>query len=269
MKLSGLIYMHRISDNRMGGIARRNFSMFRKLCGDETLENVIIVTNMWSQVTPEEGNAREAELRNDNLLFKPVLAKGAGMLRHNNTAESAAAILMHLINNTPLTLRIQRELVDEKKDISQTAAGAELDRELVKLMEKHKREMAETQEQLARAIAEKDLETKEELEAVRKELEDNMRQIEADRDRLSREYRQEQARADWEMNALKAALEAEKAERVERQKETERLKEQLAHDTQASAEERAQMMRRIEELQQGIGGYFAKLGRHIDRLFGK
>ncbi|OCH83803.1 hypothetical protein OBBRIDRAFT_742684, partial [Obba rivulosa] len=32
-KLSGVIYIHRISDFRMTGVSRRNFTMFRKLCG--------------------------------------------------------------------------------------------------------------------------------------------------------------------------------------------------------------------------------------------
>ena len=54
--------MHRISDFRVGGIAKRNFNMFRKLCGDETLRNVVIVTNMWGEVSPAQGAAREREL---------------------------------------------------------------------------------------------------------------------------------------------------------------------------------------------------------------
>ena len=41
MKLSGVIYMHRISDFKMGGISRRNFHMFRSLCGEKTLKNVV------------------------------------------------------------------------------------------------------------------------------------------------------------------------------------------------------------------------------------
>jgi hypothetical protein len=54
--------MHRISDIRMGGTNRRNFKMFRELCGESTLRNVLIVTNMWSQVAPDLGEMREKEL---------------------------------------------------------------------------------------------------------------------------------------------------------------------------------------------------------------
>ena len=72
-KLSGIIYMHRISDIRMSGVSRRNFSMFRKLCGDSTLGGVTLVTNMWGSISEQEGVARESELRTNNQLFKPVL----------------------------------------------------------------------------------------------------------------------------------------------------------------------------------------------------
>ena len=72
--------MHRISDFRVGGIARRNFSMFRNLCGDENLKNVVIVTNMWGEVDLPRGEAREQELRTDPQLFQPVMVQGAQML---------------------------------------------------------------------------------------------------------------------------------------------------------------------------------------------
>jgi hypothetical protein len=81
--------MHRISDVRMGGISTRNFKMFRQLCGESTLRNVVIVTNMWGEVGREVGEAREAELGSDDRFFKPVLDKGAHMLRHNNDKTSA------------------------------------------------------------------------------------------------------------------------------------------------------------------------------------
>ena len=97
----------------MGGIARRNFSLFRKLCGDETLKSVVIVTNMWGEVSAEKGAAREHELASDPALFQPVLVKGAQLARHDNTRASAQAVLGRLAAKAPLPLQIQRELVGE------------------------------------------------------------------------------------------------------------------------------------------------------------
>ena len=147
-KLAGVIYIHRISDFRMGGISTRNFKMFRELCGDSTLKNVVLVTNMWGEVSKEVGEAREAELAREDIFFKPVMEKGARLLRHDNTVESTQEILRSIIGNQPRSLRIQRELVDEKKDISQTAAGAELNRDLLQQAEKHRLEMIVLQDEM-------------------------------------------------------------------------------------------------------------------------
>jgi hypothetical protein len=99
--------MHRISDVRMGGISTRNFKMFRQLCGESTLRNVVIVTNMWGEVGREVGEAREAELGSDDRFFKPVLDKGAHMLRHNgltsahvrNPSKSFVRLAVHPLND--------------------------------------------------------------------------------------------------------------------------------------------------------------------------
>jgi len=147
-KLAGVIYLHRISDVRMGGISTRNFKMFRELCGESTLKNVVVVTNMWSEVSREVGEAREAELASRDIFFKPVLDKGAQLVRHENTQESAEAIMHYLISNHPLALRIQRELVDQHMDISQTAAGEELNRELMEQIRRHREEMRALQEDM-------------------------------------------------------------------------------------------------------------------------
>jgi hypothetical protein len=83
---------------------------------------------MWSKIGRQE--AREAELAINNAWFKPILDKGARLSRHNNDVQSAQAIIYSIIENQPRTLRIQHELVDLGKDISQTAAGEELNRML-------------------------------------------------------------------------------------------------------------------------------------------
>ncbi|KAF8170412.1 hypothetical protein BJ912DRAFT_1066593 [Pholiota molesta] len=132
-KLAGVIYIHRVSDIRMSGISTRNFNMFRQLCGDSTLQNVVILTSMWGDVTCEVGEA--------------LLEKDALLLRHENTTQSAHAIVQHIIQNRPYSLQIQRELVDEKKDISGTAAGVERQRKAIRIQEQPARRAAEAEAQ--------------------------------------------------------------------------------------------------------------------------
>ncbi|KAH9840572.1 P-loop containing nucleoside triphosphate hydrolase protein [Rhodofomes roseus] len=168
-KLTGIIYMQRISDFRMTGISRRNFHLFRKICGEDTLKNVVIVTNMWSEVNAERGLAREDELASDSMFFKPALDKGAKMMRHDNTYHSAVTIMLQLIPNTPTPLLLQAELIEQEKDIAQTAAGTELARDIEEQRQKYVEELSELQQEMQDAFRERDHETAEELEHAQEE----------------------------------------------------------------------------------------------------
>ncbi|KIM56893.1 hypothetical protein SCLCIDRAFT_69667, partial [Scleroderma citrinum Foug A] len=163
-KLAGIIYMHRISDFRVGGTSKRNFRIFRELCGDNTLRNVLIVTNMWGSVNPKIGEAREKELASNDKFFKPVLEKGARMLRHNGTQASAHTILRHLANSQAATLAIQHELVNQRKGLAHTAAGAELTRALKEQADRHDEELKKLRSEMEVAMRSKDEETRQELQ---------------------------------------------------------------------------------------------------------
>ncbi|KAK7032290.1 hypothetical protein VNI00_013249 [Paramarasmius palmivorus] len=138
-KLAGVLYFHRISDIRMGGISRRNFRVFRELCGEDTLKNVVIVTNMWGSVAQDVAEAREVELMNNEAFFKSALDKGAQIVRHDDTPEMAREILRRLVEKKPIPLRIQLEMVEEGRDLSQTASAEELDSKINTEIVKHRK----------------------------------------------------------------------------------------------------------------------------------
>ena len=50
IKLSGIIYLHRITDDRMGGTAWRNLRMLQNLVGEDKMANVVLVSNRWEEV---------------------------------------------------------------------------------------------------------------------------------------------------------------------------------------------------------------------------
>ncbi|KAG6379450.1 P-loop containing nucleoside triphosphate hydrolase protein [Boletus reticuloceps] len=181
-RLAGVIYMHRITDNKMGGPSRRNFHIFRNLCGDATLQNVLLVTNMWSKVDPDEGEARERELANKDKFFKPALDRGARMLRHDGSQESTYAILRHLVGLEPSTLLVQDEMVNQEKDLAHTTVGANIMCDLKEQGERH----AEALEDLCIGI-----------EAARLAEDEETRQILQDEARKARE-KVEQIRSDLE-----------------------------------------------------------------------
>lgn len=186
--------MHRISDYRMGGKSKGNFKIFRELCGESSLKNILIVTNMWSEVKPEIGEAREVELASKDKFFKPLLEKGARMLRHDGTLESAHTTLRYLINSHPATLRIQREIVDEHKSIEKTAAGSELRRALDEQADRHKEEIHTLRAQMEAAMQAKHEERRGELQEELKKKQQECERIEQNSQHMAAEFAAERVR---------------------------------------------------------------------------
>ena len=191
-KLAGIIYIYRISDNRPTGIAGCNFKMFRELCGDSTLKNVTLVTNMWGEVTQAIGEAREQELIAN--FFKPVLDKGAQLARHHNTTESAHDIIRRIMKNQPIALQIQRELVEEHKDIVNTVAGKAVNKELNEQVQRHQVELKAIQEEMVRALKDKDEKLRKELEEENCKLREQMKKIRQDSEGMASNHHGEKKR---------------------------------------------------------------------------
>ena len=237
-KLAGVIYIHRISDKRFTGITGRNFKMFRELCGDTTLKNVILVTNMWGEVSRDIGEAREDELTSD--FFKPVLDKGAQMARHHNTAQSAHDIIRRIMKNRPVALQIQRELVDEHKDIVDTAAGEVINQELKEQIRKHQVELRMVQEEMMQAMKERDEEARQELEEESRKLQEEMERIKKDSEGMASNYAEEKERMETKMKQIEreAKRERERTE-VEYNRQMADLNHRLRMAANASKADRA------------------------------
>ena len=223
--------------------------MFRKLCGESTLQNVVIVTNMWGEVDPKLGDAREAELVREDIFFKPVLDKGARMSRHDNTCPSAKRIIRLILENHPLPLRIQEELVDEQKDISQTGAGEELNRELDARIKVYQQEMPVLMGEIEQAIKDKDEETRKELEIESERMQKEIARFQNDAKRLESDYKKEKERLKSRLKQMEAEAKRE-ADRVaaQYQQQIDGLKNALRSNAKASEKEKAQMLEEINEL---------------------
>ena len=149
--------------------------MFRKLCGEQTLKNIVLMTNMWGRVTPQQGADREQQLKDD--FFKAAIEKGAQLCRHTDTLESARAVLRMILEEQSAVLEIQRELIDEHKDIRQTGAGEELNREICMAVVKYGKDIRELEEEMKRAAEEGDEESREELEGEKRRLQREMEDL--------------------------------------------------------------------------------------------
>lgn len=194
IKLNGIIYLHRISDIRMGGVSIRTLKVFRELCGSNFLKNVTIVTNRWSRGISVEEQKREQQLRDDERFFKPFLDGQATMRRHDNTAESARTIIREICNKEPVLLDIQLEIVDQSKLLRDTSAGKALNRALEELVRGLGSEAQNLRDGVDEAVRQGDGSTKAELESV-------LRQSEAQLTRIQNEVKNLQARRADEVDA--------------------------------------------------------------------
>lgn len=187
--------MHRITEDRMSGGAMKNLKMFREMCGEKALKNVIIVTNMWGLVDPEVGMAREHELRTDESFFKPWMDAGAGIMHHDNSVQSAHNIISEILRHRPRLLRIQRELVTERRELDETSAWYFLEAHLHQEKKRLEREIQGLQEEHNRAVEDQDEAAQRELEHHREELEERMRMATAQKGQLRQGFEAEKKRA--------------------------------------------------------------------------
>ncbi|KAI6013831.1 P-loop containing nucleoside triphosphate hydrolase protein [Pisolithus marmoratus] len=201
VKLTGVIYTHRISNNRMSGSVCKNLDLFSQLCGDKAAQCVRLVTTMWDNQKPENTEIWQSRVSHlEGNFWKPLISLGARHERFFNTQQSAWNIINGLVQaRTPLvrgdstdvtkelfeasarnTLLIQEEMVDAEKKLNETSAGRALYSQFKKVLLEQK----ETLKNLADAVAEKDPSAREQLRQEHKQAEAEMQKIIEDMERM-------------------------------------------------------------------------------------
>ncbi|KAH6895963.1 P-loop containing nucleoside triphosphate hydrolase protein [Thelonectria olida] len=156
LELKGIIYAHRITDIRYAGSAVKTFEIFKRICGEDALSNVLLATTLWNKIDEVTGASRERELRRDFWAY--MLGRGSQMSRFHGDRTSAVALISQLIVKNPVVLRLQHEMINEGKKLHETEAGSYVDKDLNSLRHKY--------------LAELDS-----LEKLRKQLQDNDREM--------------------------------------------------------------------------------------------
>ncbi|RYP84091.1 hypothetical protein DL770_005263 [Monosporascus sp. CRB-9-2] len=160
IQLSGIIYLHRITDPRIQGSARKNLFMFKKLCGTEVLQNVLLVSTMWENVEESDGIRRESELTNTPEFWGVMVQNGAEVMS------------------------IQKEMVHENKRLDETEAGMELETEFRKEREKFKKDLAEAQEMMKQALEARDQESEDILRKYQDDTSTKIQMLIQEREKL-------------------------------------------------------------------------------------
>ncbi|CAE6482068.1 unnamed protein product, partial [Rhizoctonia solani] len=205
--IHAIIYLQRISDNRISGSALRAFDIFFKMCGatGEVMKRVAIVTNMWGTVSLEVGEAREAELKyNGALFFKKALDLGASFHRNNDPPQSALEIIHALVGREspfsdpdPLKLAVQCEL-EGGLSLHRTSVGEAISHELSRTHAKHQAEIIVLRQQYEKARQDHDIETQEEIEEERRLMLESLMELELIQAHLREQVEQKTCWAEME-----------------------------------------------------------------------
>lgn len=184
IKLTAIIYLHPITNDRLEGSALDNLSMFRKLCGPKFYPNVVLATTFWGKVDPEVGSRRERELKDTDEFWGSMYKRGSDVIRLPDGKQDCINLLLRLANKTKMSLQIQEELVDQGLPIGKTAAGAsaknvkalevlreEFNKRMDDLATQKKAELEAQEALLARFRVEQEQAFQEQMKKHRKELE--------------------------------------------------------------------------------------------------
>lgn len=120
IKLTGVIYMCRITDTYSSGAEQQSFRIFSGMCGKEAAGRVRLVTTMWDQVH-DITSALQTQSRLE-AEWRSLLSAGALCQKFSNTSESAWEIVYGLGAQRGALL-LQLELVDMRRKLAETTAG--------------------------------------------------------------------------------------------------------------------------------------------------
>lgn len=235
----------------------RNLHMFKRLCGDQNLSNVVLATCQWERVQEADGIERERQLKETHNFWGYMIERGSQIHRHYNNRESALSIIDsltgHNVAKPKIILDIQAQMVDEGKDLASTAAGQAVDDAIAKERQRFAKQIAESQADLKEALAARDRETAEILKQHQDEMNERVRRLDKEHSSLqvSLERLQEERFAKMK-KALEEAerVSAEAREMMERTKrEQERRQKALEDQIKAKDDAAAKHKKEMEALQ--------------------
>ncbi|PPQ69142.1 hypothetical protein CVT24_000008 [Panaeolus cyanescens] len=123
--LSGLVYLHRITDVRHDAGLQTTMNIFQRLTGPGAYERVALVTSMWNDLLDTQiGLEREAQLMKTQWRTMIIRKATTGRFDSENR-QSAVRVIRDIVEKDMkrVSLQLQHELVDKNKSLPSTSAG--------------------------------------------------------------------------------------------------------------------------------------------------
>ncbi|KAI1412211.1 P-loop containing nucleoside triphosphate hydrolase protein [Hypoxylon sp. FL1857] len=153
--INGIIYLHRISDTRLGGAAKTNLEMLKGLCGRSAFSNIAVATTMWSPHGQERLSQENREQQLKDTYLADMIKEGTRVIRHDCSRSalerqaSAKAIFRQVFDtwkDDHVVLQIQYDMVEHQSRLENTAAGMVLEAQMLEeqeMLEKRLKHIAE------------------------------------------------------------------------------------------------------------------------------
>ncbi|RPB24585.1 hypothetical protein L211DRAFT_807872 [Terfezia boudieri ATCC MYA-4762] len=154
IRISGVVYLHNIIDNRIQGSSLRALSIFKGLVGGENYHGVVLVTTMWDKLDDNDydgAKERQKELVTQ-LKFWGDMKQGRSQFKALTAGRTSVEEIVNYIaaEDKRLTLRIQRQMSEpENCHIHETDAG----KVLYKKLHEEKRNMEQKLDDLKKQLA--------------------------------------------------------------------------------------------------------------------
>lgn len=147
--LRGVLYFHKITDNKMTGSSLTYLNLLRSLVGEDALENVVLVTSMWNMLRDENrGQALQREQELIDNYWGPMQEKGSYVAQFDGTADSAFSLIYQLAGKESVVLDIQRQIMDQDQSVLGTSAGEDLAHKLERDIEIYRARAAQLEAEL-------------------------------------------------------------------------------------------------------------------------
>jgi hypothetical protein len=98
-RLSGIVYLHPITDTRLRGSSIRSLRLFDKLCGGCDRQNILLVTSFWNTVDKKIGLSRESQLEEHEGFWKTLKERGSKTERLGRDYERFKIVLADMARN--------------------------------------------------------------------------------------------------------------------------------------------------------------------------
>lgn len=209
--IHGILYVHRITDNRMSGSTLTNLRVFRNFIGKEAFKNLVFVTNRWTDPPNPQHERFEADLISNEKYFGKAVKEGARAgpafrIKENAKHLEVQETLLDLfLSYDPVITQNQKETIDEHISPDQTQAGRVVNEALNRLRAEKDAEMAILLKEL-NTLEEREAEAREEIQREIEELKRQKDEAKMEQDSLRQSHAMEINRLVAEMRQGQGGL---------------------------------------------------------------